>query len=93
MSDEKDKTLAETIDHYTSDLSGKQKQTFMKLFPEELIPALDKTRKKTFASGVSAQQESLHEAYTQDLATIKQGDARGINELKRKFRARGLEIY
>ena len=92
MSDE-DRTLAGSIDHATSDMTGKQRERFVTLLGESLPTVLAAVREETFKGGASAQQESLQEAYNRDLEKIRQGDARGLSNLKKKYRRRGLQIW
>ena len=93
MSDEQDKTLSGSIDHATSDMTGKQRQRFVTLLTESLPSILASVREETFRGGATEQTETLHEAYKRDLEKIRQGDARGLSELKKRYRRRGLKIW
>lgn len=91
MSD--DKTLSGAIEHSTQDMTGKQRQRFVELLGETLPTVLASVREETFAGGASAQQETLQAQYEADLEGIRQGDARGLSELKKRYRRRGLQIW
>lgn len=93
MSDEQDNTLSRAIEHSTEDMTGKQRKRFVDILGESLPGVLDSARKETFEGGRTEQEEALHDAYKRDLEKIRQGDSRGLSELKKKYRRRGLKIW
>lgn len=90
---ENDNTLSSSIEHATSDMTGPQRERYVAWLKENMPEFLASGKEEVFKSGATAQEEKLFAQYRKDTETIKQGDYRALDALKKKYRRRGLEIW
>lgn len=94
MSDQEyDGALKEAIDKATRGMTSAQRTAYKSKLGNKLPSVFDEMRKEVLDGEIYEHDEELLAAYKKEMEKIRQGDAHGLSELKKKFRRRGLEIW
>ena len=81
------------LDSATADMNRGQRDRYLSWLKENMPDFVAKGRKEIFDKASSGANQALMTRYKDELEYIEQGDYRALDDLKRRYRSLGLNVW